>query len=187
MDRASRRAWGLAAVAGLFLYTVTRKARLAVRTVPGEFPGGGVVAGGRMPRRGQLFMPDNRDHLGIDIEAASGSAVYAADDGVVSMLAPDGAMRGYGNTVVIQHPDGTQTLYAHLQRFAGGIEEGGQVVVGQRIGTVGSTQKPRGPMTAKPHLHFETQLAHTGRINPDNPRRQDPLIWLAQRGVQVST
>jgi murein DD-endopeptidase MepM/ murein hydrolase activator NlpD len=54
----------------------------------------------------------------------------------------------YGNHVIIRHPDGTRTLYAHLSGIA--VKPGQKVGGGQHIGRVGSTGKSSGP-----HLHFE--------------------------------
>jgi murein DD-endopeptidase MepM/ murein hydrolase activator NlpD len=59
---------------------------------------------------------------------------------------------GYGKYIVISHPNGTQTLYAHnLENY---VSVGDAVVRGQIIGSVGSTGKSTGP-----HLHFEVRGA----------------------------
>jgi murein DD-endopeptidase MepM/ murein hydrolase activator NlpD len=92
------------------------------------------------PITGQL-----RPHNGIDIAAPTGMSIRAAAGGTVSFAGPRG---GYGNTVVVDHPDGTQTLYAHAHTI--GVRTGDSISPGQAIATVGST----GQSTA-PHLHFE--------------------------------
>jgi len=54
----------------------------------------------------------------------------------------------YGNMIILQHPNGTRTLYAHMSRL--GVNTGAQVSQGEIIGYVGSTGRSSGP-----HLHFE--------------------------------
>lgn len=166
---------------GLIALVLIAKRRQATR--------GGIVAGGRQPRGPQLFGDQRTDthvHRGVDIGAPRGSAVFAAQSGTVAAAWPNGRVSGYGNTVVLQHPDGTQTLYAHLDGFAPGITAGARVARGQRIGTVGVTQLPRPPMVSAPHLHFEAHRRHTLAIREDNPARFEPLAYLAARNMGVS-
>ncbi len=59
---------------------------------------------------------------------------------------------GYGNLVVIEHPRGVRSWYAHLARIA--VRPGPAVVAGNTVGSVGSTGISTGP-----HLHFELRLA----------------------------
>lgn len=87
-------------------------------------------------------------HLGIDIAAGLGAAVYAADSGVVVFAG--GAFGGYGNMVMIDHGNGYQTLYAHLNSV--GISCGSSVSQGQYIGSAGSSGNSTGA-----HLHFEVR------------------------------
>ncbi|MES2315684.1 MAG: peptidoglycan DD-metalloendopeptidase family protein [Patescibacteria group bacterium] len=98
------------------------------------------------------------DHNAVDLATASGSTVYASASGVV-LLAKTGCVKGnkrcgggFGNYVVINHANGTQTLYAHLLNVA--TKAGSQVSQGQPIGNVGSTGHSTGP-----HLHFEVHGA----------------------------
>ena len=86
-------------------------------------------------------------HRGIDIGAPSGTPIYAAASGIV-LIAKTGWSGGYGNMTIIQHPNGTKTLYAHMSKL--GTTTGASVSQGQVIGYVGSTGKSTGP-----HLHFE--------------------------------
>lgn len=97
-------------------------------------------------------------HYGIDIVAPTGTLVRAARSGRVLESRPD-YDRGWGWTVVIEHPDGWITRYAHLS--ANLAKKGDLVVSGQAIGRVGNTGRSTGP-----HLHFGTYLSW-------NPR--DPL------------
>ncbi|HMN59419.1 MAG TPA: peptidoglycan DD-metalloendopeptidase family protein [Anaerolinea sp.] len=85
-------------------------------------------------------------HLGIDIAAAMGAPIYAADSGVVVYAAPIGG--GYGNMVMIDHGNGFHTLYAHLSQIL--VRCGSNVIKGQVIAYAGSTGNSTGP-----HLHFE--------------------------------
>ena len=89
-------------------------------------------------------------HEGLDLFAHHGTPVRAAADGLVVLARPD---RGYGNAVHLEHERGGLTLYAHLARFAPGIEPGAVVRRGDVIGFVGSTGRSTGA-----HLHFEFLL-----------------------------
>lgn len=85
-------------------------------------------------------------HLGIDIAAAEGAPVYAADSGVVVYAAGIGG--GYGLMVMIDHGNGFHTLYAHNSSIV--VRCGQGVAKGQVIAYAGSTGNSTGP-----HLHFE--------------------------------
>lgn len=86
-----------------------------------------------------------RAHKGMDYGAPAGTPIRTVADGVVSFAGRKG---GYGNYVVIQHPDKAATAYAHLGRID--VRLGQRVQQGQTIGTVGSTGTATGP-----NLHFE--------------------------------
>jgi murein DD-endopeptidase MepM/ murein hydrolase activator NlpD len=103
-----------------------------------------------------------RMHSGLDFAAPTGTPVYAAADGVVESVRFE---RGYGNVVRLRHQGGMRTLYAHLSRFAPGLQAGVRVRQGQTIGRVGSTGLSTGP-----HLHYEVHIA--GR--PVNPASASP-------------
>jgi hypothetical protein len=85
-------------------------------------------------------------HLGMDFGAPAGTPVGASSYGTVSFIGFAGPA---GNLVRIQHPDKVETGYAHLQRFAEGLNVGDQVRRLEVIGYVGSTGRSTGP-----HLHF---------------------------------
>ena len=93
-------------------------------------------------------------HTGLDIAAPLDTPVAAAAGGVVILAGSsvDGAghLVGYGNYVVLQHPGGLVTLYAHLDRIL--VARSQQVVAGQPIGQEGSTGWSTGP-----HLHLEVR------------------------------
>ena len=89
----------------------------------------------------------SRMHRGVDFGAPTGTAVYAAGDGVVVRA---GRVSGYGNYVEIEHNQQYATAYGHLSAFARGLHEGERVRQGEVIGYVGMTGLATGP-----HLHYE--------------------------------
>lgn len=90
---------------------------------------------------------------GIDLAGVpSGVAVVASATGDVIISRQGGWNGGYGNYIVIQHGNGTQTLYSHLKSNV--AEVGWHVVRGQVIGYVGATGRATGP-----HVHFEIRGA----------------------------
>lgn len=97
-----------------------------------------------------------RPHLGIDYAAPSGTPVSSIGDGVVRFAGRKG---GFGNYVIISHPNSYTTHYGHLKGFARGIRAGRRVQQGQVIGYVGSTGLSTGP-----HLDFRV-THHNSFIN----------------------
>ena len=89
---------------------------------------------------------------GIDIGAPSGTSIFAAAQGTVILARSGGWNGGYGSYVVVQHGNGTQTLYAHASSVL--VSVGQQVAQGQTIAKIGMTGKVTGP-----HLHFEVRGA----------------------------
>lgn len=85
---------------------------------------------------------------GVDLAAPVGTPIMASADGEVIVAKSGGYNGGYGSYVVIQHANGSQTLYAHMSRVSTYIGE--QVGRGSVIGAVGNTGKSTGA-----HLHFE--------------------------------
>ena len=98
------------------------------------------------------------NHSGIDIDGETGDAVTAVDNGVVVYAGWNNW--GYGNVVVINHGNGWQTLYAHLNAYYVGC--GQSVYQGSTIGAIGSTGNSSGS-----HLHFEMMYEGT-KVNPWN-------------------
>lgn len=98
-----------------------------------------------------------RMHQGVDYKAGRGTPVFAVANGTVTMAAWNG---GYGKTIVIKHPSGLSTQYAHLSSM--GVRNGQTVKRGQIIGRVGSTGKSTGA-----HLHFGL-ISGKKYINPSN-------------------
>lgn len=89
---------------------------------------------------------------GVDLGDAYGTPIYAAAAGTVIIVKDAGWNGGYGKYVVIQHDNGTQTLYSHNTENL--VTEGQWVGRGQAIALMGSTGKATGP-----HVHFEIRGA----------------------------
>ncbi|MCH7762076.1 M23 family metallopeptidase [candidate division TA06 bacterium] len=108
-------------------------------------------------RRYHPILKVNRPHHGVDYAAPRGTEVSTIGDGIVIFAGRKGQ---YGKLIRIRHPNGYQSGYGHLSRFAKGIRRGVKVKQGQAIGYVGSTGLATGP-----HLHYE--ITRNGRyINP---------------------
>jgi murein DD-endopeptidase MepM/ murein hydrolase activator NlpD len=108
-------------------------------------------------------------HTGQDFAVPIGTPVRAVGAGTVVRTACGGA---FGMEVVLEHPGGYYTQYAHLASIA--VEQGEQVRTGQWIGQAGTTGNSTGP-----HLHFEV------RVTPELGSGVDPVPWLAARGVPL--
>lgn len=132
--------------------------------VPGERPTTLLwpVPGGH-PGRGFGFTRRIRTelrHNGIDIGAEEGTPVRAAEAGLV--VYSDNTLAGYGNCVIVLHPGGLMTLYAHNSRTT--VQPGWFVERGERIALLGATGYAWGP-----HLHFELR---------DGFRPRDPAAMI---------
>lgn len=97
----------------------------------------------------------NKVHYGIDIPAPSGTAIYAVKDGKVITSTYH---YSYGNYIVLEHADGTQTVYAHCSKLL--VKAGTYVKQGQNIAKVGTTGSSTGN-----HLHFEVRSGGKS-VNP---------------------
>ena len=88
-----------------------------------------------------------RAHMGIDYAAPIGTPIFSVANGKVVHIGFSGA---FGNLIVLEHPGGFHTYYAHLSNYNNELELGNEVRRGLEIGYVGSTGRSTGP-----HLHFE--------------------------------
>ena len=95
-------------------------------------------------------------HKGTDYRAAVGTPVYAMNTGVVAYI---GYLRNYGNTIVIDHGLGLQTIYMHLSKIS--VVKGQKVEKGSLIGKSGDTGYVLGP-----HLHVSIKIDHVS-IDPE--------------------
>lgn len=89
---------------------------------------------------------------GVDYGMPVGTPLYASAAGTVIIAKNSGYNGGYGDYVVIQHGNGTQTVYGHMSSVS--VAPGQKLVQGQLIGYSGNTGKSTGP-----HLHFEIRGA----------------------------
>ncbi|MGH7087479.1 MAG: peptidoglycan DD-metalloendopeptidase family protein [Stellaceae bacterium] len=117
------------------------------------------------PVRGRIISsfgtgPDGLHNDGINIAAAAGTPMVAAEAGEVAYAGNE--LKGYGNLVLIKHPDGYVTAYAHNQTLL--VKRGDHVQRGQPIARIGATGA-----VSEPQLHFEIRRG---------PRALDPIEYL---------
>ena len=105
-----------------------------------------------------------RMHTGIDYAAPSGTPIKATADGVITFKGWKG---GYGNTVMIRHSNGVETLYGHMSAFT---PVQGVVRAGEVIGFVGTTGRSTGP-----HLHYEARV-NSQPVNPTTVALPTPKL-----------
>lgn len=120
--------------------------------------------------------PYGAGHRGIDIGAAPGTPVRAAEEGMVAFAGPIGGSL----FVSIDHADGIRTTYSWLSTVA--VQRGGTVLRGAILGTTGAGHPGQDP----PHLHFGARLGDT-YIDPLTllePRSVVGLIHLAPLGEE---
>ena len=107
----------------------------------------------RWPASGRVLVDfASSKGTGINIEVPEGSSVKAAENGTVIYVGS--GVEGYGNLVLIRHPNGYVSAYAHLQSMS--VAKGAVVTRGDSIGAAGMT----GSVT-KPQLHFELRKGAT--------------------------
>ena len=107
---------------------------------------------------------DTQDHLGFDLASRLQDDVPAANSGVAVFAEYFGI---YGNTVIVDHGYGLQTLYAHLSRID--VEVGQEVAAGEGLGLSGQTG-----MAGGDHLHFAVLLGGL----PVNPLEWFDAKWI---------
>lgn len=101
------------------------------------------------------------EHFGTDIAAPLGTPVFAAEEGVVTEVGGDGYNDGYGQYVVVKHPNGLSTAYAHCGLTF--VSVGDDVKRGQTIALVGESG-----FAAGPHLHFEVRDHNGEYLDPSD-------------------
>lgn len=120
-------------------------------------------------------------HSGIDIKTRAKDTIRCAFDGVVRLAKAYG---GYGNVVVVRHPNGLETVYSH--NFKNLVKSGDVVKVGEPIGLTGRT----GRATTE-HLHLETRI-NGEHFNPNlvfdmekRMLRKQCIQYIKGKGVSV--
>jgi murein DD-endopeptidase MepM/ murein hydrolase activator NlpD len=122
--------------------------RVAARPV--SVSGASSATGFSHPAPGSVKTQGIHGYNAVDLAGAQGSVVRAAAAGEVIVSKASGWNGGYGQYVVIRHPSGAQTLYAHLSSNA--VAVGNYVSQGETIGGMGNTGRSTGS-----HLHFEVR------------------------------
>jgi murein DD-endopeptidase MepM/ murein hydrolase activator NlpD len=126
-----------------------------------HMPAPGIVTSRYGPRNG-------RNHNGIDIDLETGDTVYATWSGKVRYAKYNDG--GFGNLVIIRHPNGLETIYAHLSKFL--VYPDQDIVAGEPIGLGGNTGHSYGS-----HLHFEIRFY-------DAPMNPEEIIDFSARGLK---
>ncbi|TCC94446.1 M23 family metallopeptidase [Pedobacter frigiditerrae] len=116
-----------------------------VTYTPIGYPHIGEITSGFGIRENPFTGENTETHKGLDIKGATGNSVKSTANGRVLFA---GRRGGYGNCVVIDHHNGFQTYYGHLSKIL--VQVGQDILVGQKIGKIGSTGRSTGP-----HLHYE--------------------------------
>ncbi len=109
-------------------------------------------------------------HGGVDIGKPQGSPVGASRAGTVVYA---GNLGSYGQVVFIDHGDGTQTRYGHMEQGSITVKAGQTVIQGQRIGSVGNTGT-----STNPHLHFEIRTGKSSSTSNNDTKPIDPLPYI---------
>jgi hypothetical protein len=114
------------------------------------------------------------NHHGVDYGVSSGTPIKAVADGIVEKTGNDPT--GWGNYILVRHPDGTSSRYCHLRRIS--VSRNQKIKKGTVIGLSGGGAKDpgRGNSTAA-HLHFE--IANKAGV------RVDPESWLANAKIPI--
>jgi murein DD-endopeptidase MepM/ murein hydrolase activator NlpD len=128
-----------------------------------DWPLRGVIYARFGPRAGEQA---NGQHEGLDLAAPEGTPIAAAAAGQVLYA---GEQQGYGTLVILQHPDGLVTLYAHNRENL--VRDGQHVAQGQIIARVGQSGRTSGP-----HCHFEVRRGEAPI---------DPLVLLPSPSSQL--
>lgn len=126
-----------------------------------------------------------RPHNGVDLPLRVGDTIRSPFDGVVRYAGGGKATGGYGNLLVIRHPNGLETYYGHLSQRL--VAENDLVAAGEPIGLGGSTGRSTGP-----HLHFE--IRYMGKpfdpervVNFDDGTLRDTLLTLKRHYFNVNS
>jgi murein DD-endopeptidase MepM/ murein hydrolase activator NlpD len=107
---------------------------------------------------------DRRLHSGTDFGTPTGTIIRAVDGGQVTFAGISGSLTsGYGRLVIVNHGNGVETYYAHLQGFF--VQATDRIALGDPVGRANSSGWSTGP-----HLHFEVR---------QNGQPQNPMNYLS--------
>lgn len=107
-------------------------------------------------------------HWGMDLASGCGEPIFAASSGTVSKVGEEGT---FGFRIMIDHPGGFHSLYAHLTRGSATVAPGDPVAAGDVVAKEGTTGQSTGC-----HLHFETRV---------DGQRVSPISFLLERGLTL--
>ncbi len=113
------------------------------------------------------FTGRRQHHNGVDVAATTGTKIFPFKSGEVVF---SGWKGGYGNMVIVEHGDGTETYYGHNSKNL--VKPGQRVGTDTPLGLVGSTGRSTGP-----HIHFEVRK---------NGRAVDPIPLLAPKSFDIA-
>jgi murein DD-endopeptidase MepM/ murein hydrolase activator NlpD len=116
------------------------------------------------PTQGKITQGFKRGHYAVDISDRSRPPIFAADSGKI-IKASTGWNGGYGNHIIIDHGNGMQTLYAHLESLY--VSVGDDVARGDAIGKMGNSGRVYGATGI--HVHFEVRI---------DGAKKNPLAYL---------
>jgi murein DD-endopeptidase MepM/ murein hydrolase activator NlpD len=133
---------------------------------PWALPVAGRITDGFGPRPDRPVAGVRAFHEGTDLATACGTPIHAALTGIVVQAGWDGT---YGNWILLDHGDGIETGYAHIENGGLEVSAGESVGTGQEIARVGATGAATGC-----HLHFETRI---------DGKAVDAVPFMARRGV----
>ena len=129
---------------------------------------------------GEEWLPTykKREHKGIDYGCPLGTPILASAEGFVKNRYYEA--NGYGYYILLEHKDGSGTLYAHLNRYK--VSLGEKVEQGQIIGESGSSGKSTGP-----HLHFELRTKAIDLQSAIDPKTKLQSFWDADADFKPIT
>ena len=116
-----------------------------------------------------------RMHNGDDYKATLNTPIVATADGTIDFIGEKG---DYGNYIRINHKNGLQSAYAHLNKYNKNIKNGDLIKQGEIIGYVGSSGLSTGP-----HLHYEI-IRNGEKINPSKFAKNTSNIYLEGDDLQ---
>ncbi|OGR30385.1 MAG: hypothetical protein A2091_13315 [Desulfuromonadales bacterium GWD2_61_12] len=119
-----------------------------------------------------------RAHPAVDYAAPVGTPIKTVGDGFIAAI---GFTSGNGNYIRVRHPNGYETLYLHMSKFAGGMVQGKRVTQGQVIGYVGSSGLATGP-----HLCFR-MVKNGAPVNPARVKAAASQPVAKERMVEFAT